>query len=48
MRRPGFSRAFSVSIFFNSTKLSETKMPVLADLFFIPQVYDFGLVMNFF
>src|SRR6266851_380160 len=56
MRRPGFlagpllpSTPFTtisfVFLYFYFIELSETKMPHLADLFFCPQVSDFGLVV---
>jgi hypothetical protein len=46
MRRPGFWPGH-FSIYFYFIELSETKMPVLADLFFGLQVIDFGLFMDF-
>jgi hypothetical protein len=45
---PAFGRAcFFFLSTFNSTELSETKMPVLADLFFGWQVFYFELIMVF-
>jgi hypothetical protein len=44
---PAFGRASSVSISFNSSEWSETKMPDCADLFFGLQVIYFELFMDY-